>query len=78
MLSGVFRSMITAPSAFFDGLEDEEGQNCEACSESEQQRPTFFTCGDLPEPAPMQGEVDEDQGEKSIRQPCVDIPPLVP
>jgi hypothetical protein len=48
----------TMPAAFVHWLESEQKQERKSRSESRDKRPPLFPCGNLPEPTPMQSQMD--------------------
>lgn len=58
-------------------MKNEEKQKEKSGAETQHERPGAFAGGDLPEPPPMQSEVDDDEGQESISEPSVPVAPFM-
>lgn len=65
----------TLPAVDWLKGDEEHKQNTEA--ESSDYRPGASAGGDLPEPAPVQGEVKHGRGHEDVADPGVQIPPVM-
>lgn len=64
-------------TALVDWLKDERQEQKQACPESQNQRPGAPLGSHLPKPSPVHGEMHENERDKAIGGPSVQVSPLM-
>lgn len=68
---------LSALIAAFHGLENQEQHEDESDTDAGNHRPCTFPGGHVPEPPPVQCQMEENREDKQVTDPCVQVTPFV-